>query len=289
MEKTESLKELSSVAGGSVEGAMVADSDVLAEEEEFRAAVREILNQYSKKSKVLSDKEKLEEQKLRNSIRKYISEKKSNDPSMDTTWANVLRDVLNKIIPQMRISYTQLQTNMDERLGFKQKVMDTFKELFYQIDNPEEQELKEQEQEQNNLSETEKLKINIKSDNPNFFDDINDGSEKESVKKKDTKDIKDTKIKVSQDSYEVGQVFADEFLNSTSGQVQNAYSSKLSGPEDRELFKKTFFDNLLSWIRIWDTNKPVSQSSQEVKLKELENSDLSEDFGWMDEEIEIDL
>lgn len=286
MQKTENLEEISSVAGGAVEGAMAVDPETLTEEEQFRNAVREILNQYSKKTQMLSKSENLEEQKLRNSIRKYLTETKASDASLDTTWANVLRDLLNKIIPQMRISYTQLQTNMDERVGFQQKVLDTYKELFYQIDNPEEQELKEQEEQENNLSDTEKLKMIIKGENPDFFDDIKDGTEQTPTSSNSKKDKKTT---VSQDSFEVGQVFAEDALRSSSGEVQRAYSSKISSPEDREKFKKTFFANLLSWFRIWDQNKPISSSSEEETEKNVEDLEQMTDSEPLEEEIEIEF
>lgn len=256
IDKDDTLEEMSAAGGGAM-----AFSPVSSEQEtEIREMIRKSIKIYSKRNKKLSQ-ESLQEQKLRNVIRSLILEQDeaetSEVTSPNSTWKNVLGDLLNYLIPLMREKYVQLQTNMTERDGFKNYVQNYFTEQFGQIDNAD------RIAEENRLAEEEKtpkidqIKVKVKSQNPDFLD-VDDKSPREKPEKK-TKE--EPELKNAQTFEEIGQQFAEEFVTSIGDRVKNDYSRKLPAQDNsREEFKRVFFANINSWYDIWDENEPVSMA-----------------------------
>jgi hypothetical protein len=252
------------------------------QEDKLREVIRKSIKIYSRKKGKLSQEE-LQEQQLRNVIRGLINEQEET-VAQNKTWMNVLSKLLNYMIPLMREQYVQLQTNMDEREGFKETVKTHFTQQFRQVDNTEEVEqerLEEEEAEKEaNMSDVDKIKLRVKSSNPDFID-IDDGSNKGTPKQKKT----EPDSKNAQSYQESGAQFAEEFIKSIGDRVIEDYSSKIPANEDRQSFKNTFFSNIESWYEIWDENKPVSQAndigsefdSQEDILDEPEADSGEED------------
>lgn len=284
------LEEMSAMGAGAVSG-----SPVQAQEEALRKAIRRSIKVYSKNKNKVSQ-EQIKEQKLRTVIRNLLKEQEET-VSQNKTWMNVLSELLNYMIPLMRDKYVQLQTNMDERQGFKDTVGTYFNQQFRQIDNTEEVEkekLDEEEAErQANMSGVDKIKLRIKQGNPDFID-IDDGSTKGTPKQKK----KEPESKNAQSYHESGSQFAEEFIKSIGDRVKDDYSRKIPANADRDDFKRTFFSNLTSWYEIWDENEPVSGGSEEFtpvadelpdqesgeieqgdEILQSPESELEEDFG----------
>lgn len=280
----EKLEEMSAVGAGSI-----AMSPSSSKEEALRQAIRKSIKIYSK-NKNKTSQENLKEEKLRSVIRNLIKEQEET-VSQNKTWMNVLSELLNYMIPLMRDKYTQLQTNIDEREGFKQTVDTYFQQQFRQIDNTEEVEqekLEEEEAEREaNMSNVDKIKLRVKSSNPDFID-IDDGSNKGAPKQKK----KEPESKNAQSYQESGAQFAEEFIKSIGDRVRDDYARKIPANTDRDDFKNTFFSNLESWYQIWDENEPVSQSEDlpvDTGDQEMGSDDIAVDSDMIDEEFEVDL
>lgn len=284
------LEEMSAMSTGAISG-----SPVKRQEEALRKAIRRSIKVYSKNKNKVSQ-EQIKEQKLRTVIRDLLREQEET-VSQNKTWMNVLSELLNYMIPLMRDKYVQLQTNMDERQGFKDTVETYFNQQFRQIDNTDEVEqekLEEEEAErQANMSDVDKIKLRVKSSNPDFID-IDDGSNKSAPKQKK----KEPESKNAQSYQESGSQFAEEFIKSIGDRVRDDYSRKIPANTDRDDFKRTFFSNLTSWYEIWDENQPVSGESEEIssdledpsiqepeemeqgdEIPQSSDSELEEDFG----------
>ena len=265
--KEEKLEEMSAMGAGAVSGV-----PVKGQEEALRKAIRRSIKVYSKNKNKVSQ-EQIKEQKLRTVIRNLLKEQEET-VSQNKTWMNVLSDLLNYMIPLMRDKYVQLQTNMDERQGFKDTVNVYFEQQFRQIDNTEEVEqekLEEEEAEREaNMSDVDKIKLRVKSSNPDFID-IDDGSSKGTPKQKK----KEPEGKNAQSYQESGSQFAEEFIKSIGDRVRDDYSRKIPANTDRDDFKRTFFSNLTSWYEIWDENEPVSGASEEFS-SDLEDTSIQE-------------
>lgn len=264
--KHDKIEEMSAAAA--VTGAPVATKS--SEEDKLRKMIRKSITLYSI-TKNKTKKENVQEQKLRKIIRNLIKERleeQEEEVSGNTTWKNVLGDLLNYMIPLMREKYTQLQTNMTERQGFKEFVQTYFNSQFEQIDNADELAKQKELEEQENTPKIIRIKDGVKSRNPDFFDDVDDKSQKnKSVKKKEEPETK----RDAQTYEEIGQNFAEEFVNSIGDRVKDDYSKKLPAQDNsREEFKRVFFANIESWYEIWDENEPVSQQDQPTEPEQEE-------------------
>lgn len=278
-ENIENIEEMSAMAAGAVEGAATssADADEKEKEEKLRAIIRESIRLYAKKKEMLST-EDLQEQKIRQTIRKLIlSEKESKDPAPTSTLEGVMRALLNNIVPQIRLDYMKLQTNEEERQGFKDyfynAVAQTIDVAHDQLE-PEntEEELEEQE------------KIVVKSDDPDFIGGVSDGTEEESSKEQGKEPEEEKNIS---SYYERGQNFGHSAFQAIRDRIQNAVYSEIV-PEEYEEFVKVLNANLQAWFKIWDQNRteedqeaaPESIPDQPESQPELDlgSEELEEDF-----------
>jgi len=275
----ESIEEISAMAAGAVEGAATSsqNDEDKEKEEKLRAIIRESIKLYAMKKEMLSNKD-LQEQKIRQTIKKImLSEKESKDPAPTSTLEGVMRSLLNNIVPQIRLDYMKLQTNEEERQGFKDyfynAVAQTIDVAHDQM-NPENtgEELEEQE------------KIVVKSDDPDFISGVSDGTEQEPSKEQ----AKDSESEKNISSYyERGQNFGHSAFQSIRDRIQNAVYSEIV-PDEYEEFVKVLNANLQAWFKIWDGNKteedlmmPGDSGSDQPESQEefdLGSEELEEDF-----------
>lgn len=280
----ENIEEMSAMAAGAVTGGSVTgdNSDEEKQEKALRSIIREAIRLYASKKQMLSA-EQIQEQRLRQAIRKILlSEKASNDPPPASTLEGVMRSLLNNIVPQIRLDYMKLQTNTEERQGFKDYFYNAVEQTIdvaHDQMNPEqsEEELEEQE------------KIVVKSDDPDFISGVNDGTEEINDKKAEEKD-QATNIS---SYYDRGQNFGETAFNAVKDRIQNAVYSQIV-PDEYPQFVKVLNANLQAWFKIWDTNqtadeeRPVGQNSVEDQAPEDE-LDLSSELDALEEEFEIEL
>lgn len=284
-EAIENIEEMSAMGAGAVTGAAVASNEEEKDEneEKLRSIIRESIKLYAKKKDLLSSQD-LQEQKIRQAIRNILlSEKASRDPAPSSTLEGVMRSLLNNIVPQIRIDYMKLQTNEEERQGFKDyfynAVSQTIDVAHDQI-NPEDTDKELEEQE----------KVVLKSDDPDFISGVTDGTEGEEEKKEDG----EPKAKNISSYYDRGQNFGETAFNAIKDRIQNAVYSQIV-PEEYPQFVKVLNANLQAWFKIWDTNRTESEPApqsldgieaapEEQPMPELEPQDQE-----IQEDFEIDL
>lgn len=269
--KTETIEEISAMANGSVAGGAVsaATGDDKEQEETLRTIIREAIRIYASKKEMLSP-EQIQEQKIRQAIRNIIlSEKASNDPPPASTLEGVMRALLNNIIPQIRLDYMKLQTNTEERQGFKDYFYNAVEQTIdvaHDQMNPDETEEGLEEQE----------KIVVKSDDPDFINGVQDGTEVVSDEKAEEKE---ESANISS-YYDRGQNFGETAFNAIKDRIQNAVYSQIV-PEEYPQFVKVLNANLQAWFKIWDTNQTADE---ERPLDQEPEQDLS-----ADQDSELDL
>lgn len=223
-----------------------------AEEGNLRSLIRESIKIYAKKKQMLSAQQ-LQEDKLRKAIRKILlAEKESKDPAPGTTLEGIMRSLLNNIVPQIRLDYIKLQTNEEERQGFKDyfyNAVEHIIELSHEQGGNEVEELEEQDT------------ITIKSDDPDFISGVEDGTEPEPKADKSADEDQDKKDITSY--FERGQNFGETAFGAIKDRIQNVVASQIV-PEEYDEFVKVLNANLKAWFGIWDQNRPSDQTVPEI-------------------------
>lgn len=257
--RKEQIDEISTMAAGAITGA-AAKTDDLEEDNEkiqsskkLRIMVREAIKLYAQKKNMLSEKDMFEE-KIRQFIRsKILAEKQSNETPPGSTLEGIMRTLLNNIIPQTRIEYMQLQSNDEERQGFK----DYFYNAVEQITDltKDQRDAEEQAAE----TELEEEKVVIKSDDPDFISGVGDGEEKEEANQ-DIAGEENNKVDVSS-FFERGQNFGEEAFGAIKDRIQDVVASRIV-PEEYDEFRRVLNANLQAWFKIWDQNRTKEDISQ---------------------------
>ena len=223
-----------------------------AEENNLRSVIRESIKLYAKKKQMLSA-QNLQEEKLRQVIRKILlSEKESKDPAPGSTLEGIMRSLLNNIIPQIRLDYIKLQTNEEERQGFKDyfyNAVENIIELSHDQGNEETEELEEQET------------LTLKSDDPDFISGVEDGTEPEG--KDEEAAAPEEKNKDISSYFERGQNFGETAFGAIKDRIQNVVAAQIV-PEEYNDFVKVLNANLQAWFKIWDQNRPSDQGTPEI-------------------------
>lgn len=281
IEETEEIQEMSAMGTGGVQiGATKAGKDEEEEEEEkedkLRSMIREVLKLYSTHKENLRI-QSVFEGKLRETIRNLLVEKESKEAAPESTLVGILRSLLNNIVPQIRLDYIKLQTNDEERAGFK--------DYFYNAVNKIIEITNEKGQGTEVPEELEEETIKIKSDKPGFINDVNDGTEEDKPEKEASVDGESTKDISSY--YERGQNFGESAFNAIKDRIQNVVAGQIV-PEEYQQFVKALNDNLEAWFEIWDKNAVKSQESvppaepeappaEDFDLENLEESEIDFD------------
>ena len=269
LEDKETIEEISAVGTGAVEvGAVAEKTDEEDEKEEkFRLMIREMLSIYFSK-KEEKRKQSIFEEKLRSSIRKLLSEKESKEAAPESTLVGILRSLLNNIVPQIRLEYIKLQTNSEERQGFKDYFYNAVNKIM-EINNEEAVEKQQPEE-----LEEESLKIK-RSEKPGFIDDVLDGTEEDEGSQDNNSDNKEKSQNDIKSYYERGQNFGESAFNAIRDRIENVVAAQIV-PDEYQQFVKVLNDNLEAWFEIWDQNTTKDEPVQpETDTPEQEDGDLS--------------
>lgn len=279
-EEKEEIQEISMMSGGAIEVASATKQvDEKEEEKKLRSMIQEVLKVYAVRKENLRQ-QNLFETKLRKTIQKILLEKESKEAAPESTLVGIMRSLLNNIVPQIRLDYIKLQTNEEERRGFK--------DYFYNAVNKIIEITNEKGEESELPQELEEETLKLKSDRPGFIGDVSDGTEEEKPEKPKTSEEKGTKDISSY--YERGQNFGESAFNAIKDRIQNVVAGQIV-PEEYDQFVKALNDNLEAWFEIWDKNtvksQPVEQPPEEVSpaIPELGSEIDTEKL----EETEIDF
>lgn len=234
-------------------------------ETKLRSLIRESIKLYAIKKGKLST-ERLQEEKLRELVRKIIVkegkniivEKQSKDPAPTSTLEGVMRTLLNNIIPQIRLDYIRLQTNQEEREGFKDYFYNAVEKIIQlSLDQRNSEDQPEELEEQD--------KVTLKSDDPDFISGVADGTEEDSPKNGKKSNKKVTKDIASY--FERGQNFGQKTFNSIKDRIENVVFSEIV-PEEYPEFTRILNANFKSWFAIWDQNRTQDQGIPDIPDQE---------------------
>ena len=254
------IDEISVMSAGAVEGAPVTDKELEENEEleenssedRVRLVVREAIKMYyAQKNRMLSTQEVFEE-KIRQFVRsKLLSEKQSKEAPPGSTLEGIMRTLLNNIIPQLRIQYTQLQSNDEERQGFK--------DYFYNaVDGISDLTRDQREAEESEQKDLEEEKVVIKSDDPDFISGVEDGEEQD---KEESAESEGSEREDISSFFQRGQNFGLKAFEAVKDRIEDVVASQIV-PEEYPEFEKVLNANLQAWFRIWDQNRTKEDESQ---------------------------
>ena len=106
------------------------DRQEFADELTLRECIRKVVKIVLEKRKKEEKEQLLEEQRLRNIVRKLIITEVSgvsDETPHVSTGINVLRNLLKVIIPQLEIGFKQLTTDPDQRVSFRAHILKAIK------------------------------------------------------------------------------------------------------------------------------------------------------------------
>ena len=247
------IDEMSSMAGGAVEGGAAFNRN----EDKLREMIRKSIKLYSKK-KNKPKKENVQEQKLRNIIKKIIIEAKESSLAQPTsTLEGILRSFFNSsgIYETVRDEFYQLATHRDEKIGFIRTFLERSNEALQvpsadaenEQDGEPEEDLQEEEAEEDSRedkilkkwdafvpAEIEKEKVVIKKKK--------EAEKKEKDKKPEEPEIEDYTARGSSAAREVMEQRVQSELEKI--------LSKLIG-EEKERARVSILQNFAAWFDMW--------------------------------------
>lgn len=205
----------------------------------------------------------LEEQELRNLIKKMILQEKEREPAYDDTGLNILNSLFldTGILKRIRIGYKELKSTSEQRETYKEHLIYHIMNLLNierAKDHPG-----DQSEIVTDLQEQDELTLKLDTDGSELM-----GQEprKETPEEKEDKEIEDFRIpgKEYGDTTGIKQAFAVFNQTEVKQSIMN-YWNRLGNEEDKD----TFYDNLLEQLKmyfdVWEeeVQAEVSASNEE--------------------------
>jgi len=254
----------------------------LVEEQLLRENIRKIIK-VARKNR--ADQATLEETTLRSVIRGLIQEKVAINDEIphEKTGINKLRRTLKKIIPQIRDDYLTLTTDPAQRKSY-------ISHLINGIDNllaPIETNIDAPDKPANNASleedVDEQIDIEVGGDDDQFIDigdDILPSEEEEEIEVDDEEELV-TRGLDSKENDETGRNEAISTFKQIQGTIVDDFGT-LANDEDRELYHDYLKTNILLWKdrfeEVLSTNQPEPTTPEYEQEKEQENKEDKEDM-----------
>jgi len=225
----------------------------------LREHIRNVLKEAKKQQKLQRVKDKIEEYKLRKTIRSIIKE--AEDVVVhESTGINVLADLLETIIPILKSFYKKLGTDIQQRKSFRAHIIKSMQNMLTPIsimfkagghvgepktERPEvpDKELVEADKE---VDEEVKVKLKGPEADPSFIPLKADRKEKEEADKEAEKEAEpkpeDAFVDIKGED-ETGRNIALQAFKRVEKQTREAFSI-LANEEDRNLFYSYLITNL---------------------------------------------
>ena len=254
----------------------------LVEEQLLRENIRKIIKT-ARKKKV--EKETLEESTLRSVIRGIIQEKIAINDEVphEKTGINKLRRTLKKIIPQIRDDYLTLTTDPAQRKSYIAHLVNGVDNLLAPIetnidapDSPKNNDSLEEDMD-------EQIDIEVGSDDDQFIDigdDILPSEEEEEIEIDDEEELV-TRGLDTKENDETGRNEAIATFKQIQGTIVDDFGT-LANDEDRELYHDYLKTNILLWRdrfeEVLSTNQPEPTTPEYEQEKEQENKEDKEDM-----------
>ena len=254
----------------------------LVEEQLLRENIRKIIK-VARKNR--ADQDTLEETTLRSVIRGLIQEKVAINDEIphEKTGINKLRRTLKKVIPQIRDDYLTLTTDPAQRKSY-------ISHLINGVDNllaPIETNIDAPDKPANNASleedVDEQIDIEVGGDDDQFIDigdDILPSEEEEEIEVDDEEELV-TRGLDSDENDETGRNEAISTFKQIQGTIVDDFGT-LANDEDRELYHDYLKTNILLWKdrfeEVLSTNQPEPTTPEYEQEKEQENKEDKEDM-----------
>ena len=249
----------------------------LVEEQLLRENIRKIIK-IARKKKV--EKETLEESTLRSVIRGIIQEKIAINDEVphEKTGINKLRRTLKKIIPQIRDDYLTLTTDPAQRKSYIAHLVNGVDNLLAPIetnidapDSPKNNDSLEEDMD-------EQIDIEVGSDDDQFIDigdDILPSEEEEEIEIDDEEELV-TRGLDTKENDETGRNEAIATFKQIQGTIVDDFGT-LANDEDRELYHDYLKTNILLWRdrfeEVLSTNQPEPTTPEYEKEKDQEKKE----------------
>ena len=249
----------------------------LVEEQLLRENIRKIIK-IARKKKV--EKETLEESTLRSVIRGIIQEKIAINDEVphEKTGINKLRRTLKKIIPQIRDDYITLTTDPAQRKSYIAHLVNGVDNLLAPIetnidapDSPRNNDSLEEDMD-------EQIDIEVGGDDDQFIDigdDILPSEEEEEIEIDDEEELV-TRGLDTKENDETGRNEAIATFKQIQGTIVDDFGT-LANDEDRELYHDYLKTNILLWRdrfeEVLSTNQPEPTTPEYEKEKDQEKKE----------------
>ena len=249
----------------------------LVEEQLLRENIRKIIK-IARKKKV--EKETLEESTLRSVIRGIIQEKIAINDEVphEKTGINKLRRTLKKIIPQIRDDYLTLTTDPAQRKSYIAHLVNGVDNLLAPIetnidapDSPRNNDSLEEDMD-------EQIDIEVGGDDDQFIDigdDILPSEEEEEIEIDDEEELA-TRGLDTKENDETGRNEAIATFKQIQGTIVDDFGT-LANDEDRELYHDYLKTNILLWRdrfeEVLSTNQPEPTTPEYEKEKDQEKKE----------------
>ena len=249
----------------------------LIEEQLLRENIRKIIKTSRKKR---TETEALEESTLRSVIRGIIQEKIAINDEVphEKTGINKLRRTLKKVIPQIRDDYLTLTTDPAQRKSYIAHLVNGVDNLLAPIetnidapDSPKSNASLEEDMD-------EQIDIEVGGDDDQFIDigdDILPSEEEEEIEIDDEEELV-TRGLDSKENDETGRNEAIATFKQIQGTIVDDFGT-LANDEDRELYHDYLKTNILLWKdrfeEVLSTNQPEPTTPEYEKEKEQEKKE----------------
>ena len=249
----------------------------LVEEQLLRENIRKIIK-IARKKKV--QKETLEESTIRSVIRGIIQEKIAINDEVphEKTGINKLRRTLKKIIPQIRDDYLTLTTDPAQRKSYIAHLVNGVDNLLAPIetnidapDSPRNNDSLEEDMD-------EQIDIEVGGDDDQFIDigdDILPSEEEEEIEIDDEEELV-TRGLDTKENDETGRNEAIATFKQIQGTIVDDFGT-LANDEDRELYHDYLKTNILLWRdrfeEVLSTNQPEPTTPEYEKEKDQEKKE----------------
>ena len=251
----------------------------LIEEQLLRENIRKIIK-VARKNR--ADKESLEEITLRSVIRNIIQEKTAVNDEVphEKTGINKLRRTLKKIVPQIRDDYLTLTTDPEQRKSYMAHLINGIDNLLAPIeanmDAPEAAAMAE------DIDEQIEIEVGDDDHDEQFIDiggDILPSDEEEEEIEVDDEEEMVTRGLDDNENDETGRNEAISTFKQIQGTIVDDFGT-LANDEDRELYHDYLKTNILLWRdkfeEVLSTNLPEPTTPEYEKEKAGDEEDLLE-------------
>ena len=305
-EETEELEEISSMGGGNVHGGSAANDHEgliregmeqmnrhkIYEEIRLRKIIREGIKKINVKIEDEKQQEVLEEQRLRNAIRKLLLVEKTvtgdTEPAAhESTGINFLEKLLKNIIPTLETDYKTLTSDKEQRESFRNHILRAIQDTIAPLKITTQAEPESGSDEQIALAEEEldnqELTVKIEDD-PDFIDIRSDKEieDEEAELSDEPSSAEDEKEQFGiEGENEVGRNAAFDTFKKISKQIVSKYDELTGSADDQKLFYEYLLTNIKLYFDKFENDmSPVeepespdydpNQMDQEAESAEVE-------------------